>query len=127
MNHESMQGDDYPLARLGAAIQWLRQQRRITQGALAERAQMAAPHVSRIEAGQVMPNLSTLAKMLRGLESNLAELAVAQRAVQDHEDPVFQVPKDLPLDEQAALLLTATSFHSYLEAVTRRSGRDKSA
>lgn len=112
-----------PFSRLGPALVWLREHRGLTQARVAELAGITAPHLSRIEAGQALPKLPTVGKLLVAMEADLTHLAVAHRAVEEGGAGVFRLPEHLPLDEQRALLISATGFFDYLEATSRRLSR----
>ena len=109
-----------PFPRLGPALLWLRKRRGLTQKELAESSEISAPYLCRIEAGQALPNLTTLGKLLDGLEADLAILALAYRAVEEPSPGKFKAPEGIPLEEQQALLLTAAGFQDFLTAAATR-------
>ncbi len=92
---------------------------------LAGDAGISAPHLSRIENGQVQPKLPTLGRLLEALGADLTILAVAYRAVEDPTADRFVVQNNLPLGEQGALLLCAAGFHDFLAAASARLGGSK--
>ncbi len=109
-----------PFERLGQALLWLRKRHGLTQAGLAKDARISAPHLSRIENGQVQPILPTLEKILVAMDADLAVLSVAIRAVEDPIKGSYKPPSYLPLDEQEALLLAATGFQAFLTAASAR-------
>lgn len=78
MSERARQGPDAEamLARkgMGAAIRKLRQKRRLSQRALAERAGISGSWLSRIEAGAVEVRWGSLRKIAYGLDVTLPEL-----------------------------------------------------
>ena len=62
------------LAALGFRVRQLREGKRWTQEALAERADLDRSYVAGIEAGLRNPSVKAVAKIARGLETKLAGL-----------------------------------------------------
>lgn len=62
------------LAALGWRVRQLREAKRWTQEALAERADLDRSYVAGIEAGLRNPSVKAVAKIARGLDTSLAEL-----------------------------------------------------
>jgi len=60
--------------RFGAHVRTLREARRLTQEALAERSELSVDAIRRIERGAFSPSLNTLAGLAKGLEVSLASL-----------------------------------------------------
>ena len=74
------------LARLGAALKALREERDLKQIEAASRADMTESQVSDIERGKNNPGWLLLIRLLvAGLDANLADLAVAYERVADSE------------------------------------------
>lgn len=63
--------------RLARTLRNLREQRGETQEALAQRAGVTTPGLSRIERGKANPTWTTLARILAALEVSLTELDAA--------------------------------------------------
>ncbi|KVE25548.1 XRE family transcriptional regulator [Burkholderia singularis] len=61
----------------GKALKRLRNERAMSQYALANAAEIDRIHVSRLERGLRSPNLETMLALARGLRVSLAELSVA--------------------------------------------------
>jgi transcriptional regulator with XRE-family HTH domain len=64
-------------ARFGRLVRRLRNARGLTQEALAERANLAADTIRRMEHGSFSPSLETLAKLVVGLDTSLSTLFTA--------------------------------------------------
>lgn len=62
------------LSALGLRVRQLRERKRWTQEALAERADLDRSYVAGIEAGLRNPSVKAVAKIARGLETTVAEL-----------------------------------------------------
>jgi transcriptional regulator with XRE-family HTH domain len=60
--------------RFGRHLQQLRARRGLTQARLAERSDLSADAICRLEAGTFSPTLETLAKLAHGLDLSLATL-----------------------------------------------------
>lgn len=60
--------------RFGAELRRLRQERKLSQQALAERSDLAVDTVRRIEAGGFSPSLETVSRLAMGLEISLFTL-----------------------------------------------------
>jgi len=68
---------------LGKVIQTLREQRKWTQGELAERIDLAQPQVSRLEAGKMHPDFFLLTRLSKSFGLTLDELrARVERALE---------------------------------------------
>ncbi len=63
--------------RFGRLVRRLRNARGLTQEALAERANLAADTIRRMEHGSFSPSLETLAKLVVGLDSSLTTVFAA--------------------------------------------------
>ncbi len=61
-------------ARIGRRVRAVREQRGLTQEALAEKAGMKAPNLSRVEAGKHVPSLPTLERVAAALGVRVADL-----------------------------------------------------
>lgn len=59
---------------LGGALRALRERAGFTQGELAVRADLDAPHVSRVETGAYDVRWSTVTRLLAALDADLCEL-----------------------------------------------------
>ncbi|EDM77798.1 DNA-binding protein [Plesiocystis pacifica SIR-1] len=68
--------DEYDIdgARFGRHVRGLRRARGLTQEGLAERADLSADTIRRLENGGFSPSLVTLVKLTRGLELRLSTL-----------------------------------------------------
>jgi transcriptional regulator with XRE-family HTH domain len=62
------------LQRLGRRIQTLRDQRKITQEELAEKANLSRGYLARLETGRHDPSATTLAKIAKALRVPIASL-----------------------------------------------------
>lgn len=64
-------------ARIGQRVRALREQRGLTQDALAAKADMKAPNLSRLEGGKHVPSLPTLERVAAALGVRVADLVAA--------------------------------------------------
>lgn len=71
----SMRHSSRPQPALGAAIRQLREKRKETQESLADRAGMAVPTISHIEAGHANPTWATARDIAAALEVSIGQLA----------------------------------------------------
>ena len=53
---------------IGDRLRWLREQKRLSQGAIEQRTGLLRCYISRVENGHTIPSVETLEKMARGLE-----------------------------------------------------------
>ena len=60
--------------QVGARVRQLRKARKLSQAALAERAHLTRAYVTRLEAGQQDPSLSTITALAKGLGMAAASL-----------------------------------------------------
>jgi transcriptional regulator with XRE-family HTH domain len=70
-----MRRSDQPQPALGKAIRQLRQERKMTQEALAHAAGVTVSHLSTIERGHSNPSWATVKGIAAALDVNIAELA----------------------------------------------------
>jgi transcriptional regulator with XRE-family HTH domain len=70
-----MRRSDQPQPALGKAIRQLREERGMTQEALAQEAGVTVGHMSMIERGHSNPTWATVKAVAVALDSSLAELA----------------------------------------------------
>ena len=83
-----------PTPGLGQRIRDLRQDQRLSQEELAERADLSTTYVSELERNRRDPSLSTLLKLAYGLHVDPAELLRSvQKAVDDEEAILTAVRK----------------------------------
>lgn len=73
---------------LGAAIRRLRQKRKLSQQALAERAGMSGSWLSRVEAGAVEVRWGSLRKIAYGLDVTLPELLEEAERMEPNDSEV---------------------------------------
>jgi transcriptional regulator with XRE-family HTH domain len=83
---------------LGRAIQKLREEARLSEDELAERAQMPVAELRQIEAGTVDADWGTLRHIASGLETSLAD--VFRLSEFDHTEEQQQDQRDHRRDEQ---------------------------
>lgn len=60
--------------RFGAKLRAMRQERRLSQQALADRSELAVDTVRRVESGSFSPSLETLSRLAFGLEMSLGTM-----------------------------------------------------
>jgi len=70
-----MRRSDQPQPALGAAIRQLRNERGLTQEALAHEAGVTVSHLSMIERGHSNPTWGTVKRLAAALEASMGELA----------------------------------------------------
>ena len=63
-----------PIERMAMKLKKFRQQRKLTQGELAERAGVTREYIARLEAGRYDPSLSTLEKLAKALRVKVNDL-----------------------------------------------------
>jgi transcriptional regulator with XRE-family HTH domain len=68
-----------PLARFGQRLREVREQERMTQAELAQKAGMTAMHVSHFECGRRLPSLENFAAMMRVLGDHSEYLLELER------------------------------------------------
>lgn len=61
-------------ALFGQRLRALREKRRMTQGALADAAEMSLPYVSEMERGMKVPSLTTIVRLAVALNCNVTAL-----------------------------------------------------
>ena len=74
-----MRRSDQPQAALGKAIRQLREERGMTQEALAHAAGVTVGHCSTIERGHSNPTWATVKAISRALERSIVEIARLER------------------------------------------------
>lgn len=74
-----MRRSDQPQAALGKAIRQLREERGMTQEALAHAAGVTVGHLSTIERGHSNPTWATVKAISRALERSIVEIARLER------------------------------------------------
>ena len=70
-----MRRSDQPQPALGKAIRQLREERGMTQEALAHEAGVTVGHMSMIERGHSNPTWATVRRLAKGLDTLVADLA----------------------------------------------------
>ena len=63
-----------PIERMAIKLKKIRQQRKLTQGELAERAGVTREYVARLEAGRYDPSLSTIERLAKALRVKVNDL-----------------------------------------------------
>jgi transcriptional regulator with XRE-family HTH domain len=102
-------------------IRQLRREKQMTQEKLAERADLTAEAVTRVERGVRMPTLKTLGKIAHGLGVSPAELLDVREAAprQTHSAHIAKIVSKLE-DESAAVQKGAAEIvATYLRAIQK--------
>jgi len=83
MDPRTLEANDLYDMVLGRVVQTLREQRKWTQGELAERVDLAQPQVSRLEAGKMHPDFFLLTRLSKAFGLTLDDLrARVERALE---------------------------------------------
>ena len=81
--HSKEKSRPCPTPGLGRRIRALRQDRHLSQEALAEKADLSTTYVSELERGRRDPSLSTLTALAAGLQVDLVDLVAEGKLVEE--------------------------------------------
>ena len=72
--------------QFGARLREVRQSRSVTQADLAEKAQVALSHLSKLEKGEAAPGLELLDRLAKALETTITDLLPRPTSSDDSDD-----------------------------------------
>ncbi len=101
---------------IGARIRDARQRRRLSQGELADRADINRTYLSQLENGRSSPTLEVLERIARALDVETAELISETQAAREPlpryesvvEEPAYEGLREFLEDERTRLLMKPT-------------------